>query len=222
MNILAIGDTHIPFEHKNYLEFCKETQKRFKCEKVVHIGDIVDNHACSFHEHNPNGYSPLDELRKSKQTLLAWKRAFPELFICKGNHDILVDRKAIAEGLPEAYLRGIEEVFEFPAKWKYEWKHFFFGVCFEHGTGYGGLYPHLNVAKNNRCKSVIGHCHSVGGSQYTANDKDMIWGLSTGCGIDRMKYAFWYGRDFKYKPVLGCGVVLNDGKEAHFIPMKGT
>lgn len=43
MNVLVIGDTHIPFAHKNYLEFCKETQKRFKCDRVVHVGDLVDH-----------------------------------------------------------------------------------------------------------------------------------------------------------------------------------
>lgn len=219
MNILVIGDTHIPFEHKNYLEFCKETQKRFKCEKVVHIGDLVDNHALSYHEHNPNGFSPLEELKKTKQTVSKWIQAFPELYLCKGNHDVLVDRKAITFGIPEAYVRSFEQVLGFPNDWSYEWKHYLLGICFEHGTGYSGQYPHLNIAKNNRCKTAIGHCHSVAGVEYIANDKDVIWGLSTGCGIDRMKYAFWYGKDFKNKPILSCGVVLENGKEAHCIPM---
>lgn len=222
MNILAIGDTHIPFEHKHYLEFCKETQKRFKCAKVTHAGDLLDHHACSFHETNPNGMSALDEFKKAKKKVKEWKKAFPELYICKGNHDIIIDRRAISDGIPEVYVKGIEEVFEFPKKWDYQWKHYFYGICFEHGTGYGGQYPHVNLAKNNRCKSVMGHAHSVGGVHYLANDKDMIWGACTGCGIDRMKYAFWYGRDFKMKPVLGCVVILNNGKEAHFIPMKGV
>jgi len=222
LNILVIGDTHIPFEHKHYLEFCKETQKRFKCEKVVHIGDLVDHHAISYHEHNPNGMSALEEYKKSKKTLEKWKLAFPELYICKGNHDVLPDRKAITNGIPDPYIKSYEDVFEFPKKWYYEWKYYFFGICFEHGTGYSGQYPHANIAKNNRCKTVIGHLHAVAGVHYLVNDKDAIWGLSTGCGIDRMKYAFWYGKDFKMKPALGCGAVLENGKEAHFIPMRRT
>jgi hypothetical protein len=39
------------------------------------------------------------------------------------------------------------------------------------------------------------------------------------CGIDRKAYAFNYGRDFKDKPVLGCGVVLENGRIPMFVPM---
>ena len=222
MNILVVGDTHIPFEHKNYLEFCKDIEKSFKCDKVVHIGDLVDNHSISYHDHDPNGYSPLEEFKNSKSIVSKWQQAFPKMNICKGNHDILIERQFITKGIPRIYARQVEDIFDYPKSWSYEWKHYISGICFEHGTGYGGQFPHINAAKNNRCKTVIGHCHSISGSHYLANDRDMIWGMAVGCGIDRMKYAFWYSRDFKNKPILGCGVVLENGKEAHFVPMKGV
>lgn len=222
MNILAIGDTHEPFAHKHYLEFCKETQLKYQCDDVVHVGDLVDNHALSFHDHDPNGYSPANEHKKALKKLKQWYKAFPELSLCKGNHDILVARQALSKGLPDVCVKAFRQIWELPSKWLYDWKHYFYDCCFEHGTGYGGLYPHMNIARNNRRKTVIGHCHGVAGSGYIANDKDNIWGLSTGCGIDRMEYAFWYGKDFKFKPVLGCGVILDSGHIAFHVPMIGV
>ena len=220
MNILVIGDSHEPFCHKNYLGFCKEVQRKHKCKKVVHVGDLVDNHSISYHEHHPDGLSPFEEIKLAKKKLKRWYKAFPELMLCKGNHDILVKRKAITYGLSELVVRDFREIWEIPAKWEYGWNFNIYGVRFEHGTGYSGLYPQSNAAKSNRQSTVIGHCHSVAGDIWSANDKDIIYGLSVGCGIDRKAYSFWYGRDFKNKPILGCGLIEDNGKQPRFIPME--
>lgn len=62
-NVLIIGDTHMPFEHKHYLEFCVETKKKYKCNTILHIGDTVDLHSISYHEHDPNLWNPLEEMK---------------------------------------------------------------------------------------------------------------------------------------------------------------
>ena len=219
-NILVIGDTHEPFSKKKYLEFCYDTGKRFKCSLTVHIGDLVDNHSINYHEHYPDGMSPFEEIKAARKKLKEWYKAFPRVMMCKGNHDILVERKAITYGFSEMVIKQFREIWEIPDGWEYQWSYDLCGVRFEHGTGYSGQYPHQNIAKVNRKSTVIGHCHSVAGVAYMANDNSLIFGMSTGSGIDRQKYAFWYGRAFKNKPIIGCGVVLNCGKEAQFIPMK--
>ena len=61
-NVLIIADTHCPWEHPGYLDFCNDIKKRVKCTQVVHIGDLVDNHSISYHEHDPDGWSPADEM----------------------------------------------------------------------------------------------------------------------------------------------------------------
>jgi predicted phosphodiesterase len=220
LNVLVIGDTHEPFTHKNYLDFCLETKKKFHCEQVVHIGDLVDNHAISYHDHDPNGMSPKDEMLKAKQNLKKWFKAFPKVRLCKGNHDILATRKFLTHGLPTEYMRDFEEVWELPRSWEYRWDFYLCGVKYQHGTGYGGTLPHMACANANRQSTVIGHCHSVSGVNYSANDKSLIFGMSTGCGIDRMQYAFWYGKDFKCKPIVSCGVILESGRIAEVIPMR--
>ena len=69
MNTLIIGDSHIPFTHRNYLDFCKRIHKQFKCQRVVHIGDLVDNNSISYHEIDPNGWSPAQEMEKFTKSL---------------------------------------------------------------------------------------------------------------------------------------------------------
>lgn len=219
-NVLVIGDTHLPFEHKHYLDFCHQTARTYKCNQVVHIGDVVDNHSISYHDHDPDGMSPKDELHEARRRLKKWFKAFPQVLVCKGNHDVLANRKAITHGIPEEHLRKFEDVWEFPSGWRYEWHYVLGSVKYQHGTGYSGKYAHLKVASINRQSTVIGHLHSVAGVDFHANELDIIWGMSTGCGIDRKNYAFWYGKDFKDKPVLSCGVVINNGRLPILVPMK--
>ena len=103
-SILVIADCHIPFEQPGYLEFCLEIYNRCKCDIVVHIGDLVDNHAISYHEHDPDGWSPANEMKEVDNHLEDWFKAFPELYLCRGNHDNLVDRKGKTVGLPSRAL----------------------------------------------------------------------------------------------------------------------
>ena len=218
-NVLVISDSHIPFEHKYYLDFCLEIKDRVKCGTVVHIGDIIDNHSISYHEHDPNGRSPIDEMREADNHLKRWFSAFPFLSLCKANHD-LVDRKAKTVGLPERVFRPFRDIWGLPKGWKNEFSFEIDGVIYQHGTGYSGDNAHIKAAYNNRQSTVIGHTHSFGGVGYMANEKDCIFGMNVGCGIDRHSYAFEYGRDFKKKPILGVGVVTDKGKYAQFLPME--
>jgi len=219
-HILVIGDTHIPFEIASYLDFCLEIQKRVKCKTVVHIGDLVDNHAISYHEHDPNGKSPTDEIKEAKIHLRNWFNAFPEVFLCRGNHDRMVDRKGRTTGLPDEVFKPFREIWDLPKKWKDDFSFEICNVVFEHGTGYSGDTAHTKAAYNNRQSTVIGHTHSTGAIGYLANEKDCIFGMNVGCGLNRKTYAFEYGRDFKKKPIIGCGVVTDNGRFAQFFPME--
>jgi len=219
-NILVIGDTHIPFEHKNYLAFCKETQKKFKCDTIIHIGDLVDNHAISFHDKDPDGRSASDEIKLADRSLKKWYKAFPKVQVVEGNHCNMVARKAFKHYLPKRCFKNFHDIWNLPTKWEYAFDYFHYGIRFFHGMGYGGKYAHKNAINDNRCSVVMGHLHSNAGVEWTASERDILFGMAVGCGIDRNKYAFNYGRDFARKPILGAGVVLENGKYAQFIPMK--
>ena len=218
-HILVMGCTHLPFEHKDYLAFCKQIQKRCKCGTVVHTGDLVDNHAISYHEHDPNGWSPSDEMKQVDKHLKKWFKAFPKLKLCRGNHDGLVDRKAKTVGLPTRCFREYRNIWNFPTTWEdaFEWE--IDGVLYKHGTGMNGRYAHITAAERARQSTVISHTHASGGVEYLVSSKDCIFGMNVGCGVDRKKYAFEYGKDFARKPVLGCGIVMGRENLAQFFPM---
>ena len=219
-NILIISDTHIPFEHKNYLEFCKETQKKHKCNTVVHIGDLVDNHSISYHEHDPNGWSPKQEMKVADRHLANWYKLFPKVKLCRGNHDGLVDRKGKTVGLPKRCFKSYREIWTLPRGWEDDFEFEINGVLFKHGTGMSGRYAHVTAAERARMSTVIGHLHASSGVEYIASSKDCIFGMQVGCGIDRKAYAFAYGKDFPRKPILSCGVILDNGKHPLVIPME--
>lgn len=205
--ILVVGDTHIPFEHRDYLDFCIRIHKQLKCTDVVHIGDLVDNHAISYHEHDPNGQSPLDEMKMADKKLQKWFKAFPKASLCRGNHDRLVDRKARTNGLPERCFKDFREIWNLPDGWKDDFSFIIDNVKYTHGTGYSGRGGHLQCAVDNRMSCVIGHLHSFAGIEYSANERDCVFGMNVGSGVDRHSYAMEYGRDFKLKPIISCGVV---------------
>jgi len=218
-SVLIIGDTHLPFEHKRYLEFCKEIETRCKCGTIVHIGDLVDNHSISYHEHDPDGWSPADEMAETDKHLKEWFKAFPNVMLCRGNHDGLVDRKSKTMGLPRRCFAQFRDIWNLPKGWKDDFEWEIDKVLYKHGTGASGKYAHIQAAERARQSTVIGHTHSTLGVEYLASSKDCIFAMNAGCGIDRHKYAFNYGKDFPRKPILGCGVVTDNGKYAQVFAM---
>jgi predicted phosphodiesterase len=218
-HVLVVSDLHIPFEHKDAFNFCIDIRDRVKCGTIVMIGDLVDNHAINYHEHDPNGRSPIDEMREADKHLQKWFKAFPSLFLCRGNHDCLIDRKSRTVGLPERAFKPFREIWQLPQGWKDDFSWEIDNVRYQHGTGYSGDNAHLKAAYNNRQSTVIGHTHSAGAVGYMANEKECIFGANVGCLIDRKAYAFEYGRDFRKKPILSVGVVTDEGKYCQIFPM---
>jgi len=218
-NVGIVGDTHLPFERPDYLNFCIEIFDRCKCKTIVHIGDLVDNNAISFHEHNPDGKSPADEMAEVDEHLKRWFGAFPEMYLCLGNHDRLPQRKALFNGIPNRLVRSFREIWNFPLGWHDDFSWEIFGVRYLHGTGFSGQYAHIRAAENARQSCVIGHTHSTAAVNYLVSEKDRIFGMNVGSGIDRKQYAFHYGRDCLKKPVLACGVVTDKGNYCQVFPM---
>lgn len=217
-NVLIIGDTHEPFTKDGYLEFCREMQEKYNCGTVIHIGDAVDNHAVSYHEKDPNGMSAGDEFSLAKQRMKRWYYTFPNVKVCIGNHDALPFRKIFSAGLPKEWLKSYQELLESPKTWEWDFIHQVNGVIYQHGTGTSGEMAAINSARENRQSTVIGHLHTVCNIRFLASYKDLIFGLTVGCGIDHSKYAFAYGKEQPRKPVVACAVIL-DGKVPINLPM---
>lgn len=216
--VLAIGDLHAPFVRRGYLEHCLSVYRDLALDTVVLLGDEADNHAISYHDKNPDGYSAGVELSKAKKVLQKWMRAFPVAKVCISNHGSLFYRKAFTHGLPVSALRSYAELWGAPEEWRWETRHVIDGVQYIHGTGFSGPTGALNAAKRSRQSTVIGHIHAHAGITWTASSKDILFGMNVGCGIDHRAYAFDYGRDMPDKPIVGCGFVI-DGMPG-YAPMK--
>lgn len=218
-NTLVIGDTHIPFCHPGYLQFCVDTARQYRVKRVTHVGDIVDQHAISFHDKDPDGRSAGDELKAAKKEVRQWTKAFPRVDFALGNHDALGMRKAFTNGIPQAYMKSFNEVLDLPAGWRGDFEHIYGDWRLTHGTGSSGPDAAFKSAVSHRISTAQGHIHTAAGLKFHASSRDIIWGMQVGCGIDRRSYAFAYGRDFQSKPILGCGVVLDNGRVPLFVPM---
>lgn len=214
----VIGDTHLPYEHPYYLDFVYDTFEEYKVTKVVHIGDLVDNHYISRHQTETDAYSPIEEQEKARERVARWAEAFPEVTMLLGNHDKIPARQIASLGIPEVYLKSFSNLWGLPDSWVVQEDLMWNDVYFFHGTGSTGKTPAFNRALNNRLSTVQGHAHSAFGCMYHANQKDIVFGLDVGCGIDNEAYAFRYGKPFPKKPILGCGIVYSS-TQAIAVPM---
>lgn len=215
-----IGDTHLPYENKHYLKFCIDVFKSQGVTDVYHIGDLIDNHDLSFHDSEPSLVGATGERILVQDKLDPWFEAFPSLTLITGNHDLMANRKAIKAGIdPSIYMRSLPEVYKFPKDWKMVDEIMVDGVLLHHGHTATGQNGFRLDAKNRMINTATGHIHSNFGASYTATDHRLVYGLAVGCGVDVTSLAFAYGRHFKYKPVLGCGVIKNNGKLPLSFPM---
>ncbi len=200
--ILIIGDLHAPFVLPEYLEHCKQTYANYNCNQVIFIGDILDNHAFSYHEPDPDGLSPGSELKMAKKFIKDWYHAFPIADVLIGNHDRMASRKAMTGGVPSAWIKSYNDVLGTP-KWNWVETIVYDNVLYEHGEGGQAK----TKAKNNMMSSVCGHTHTEAYTMWFVGKKFRVFGMQVGCGVDSKSYAAAYARNFK-KQAIGCGVVI--------------
>lgn len=211
--VLVIGDLHEPFCLDKYLDFCVDTYNKFNCNKVVFIGDVIDNHYSSYHETDANGMGGSDELQFAIKRLRRWYKAFPNATVTLGNHDRMIMRKAQTGGIPKEWIKSYNEVLEVP-NWKFVPEIEIDGVLYVHGEGGNAR----TKCKKDLQSLVQGHLHTQLYCEYTVGRNNRVFGMQVGCGIDFNQYAFAYAKA-GLKPAIGCGVVIG-GKEALAIPMR--
>jgi hypothetical protein len=182
------------------------------------MGDVFDGHSYSFHEANPNEMSPGYEVEMARKRIVPWTKAFPVADICIGSHDARPFRKASSVGMPSTFIKAYNDIWGLPKTWIWDWKFEYQNIIFTHGNR-SGSYAHVNIARDNRKSTVSAHVHSSAGVHFLSSDYDLIWGMNVGCLINIKEYAFAYAKDYTQRPVIGCGVVLNNSTLPLFIPM---
>lgn len=221
-SILVIPDTHAPYEHPDTLEFLAAVAARYRPDTVIHLGDEADKHAMSFHMSDPNLDSAGRELEKARVFMAKLHAMFPVMRLCHSNHGSMHFRKAHSHGIPVQYLRTYREVF-FPQGGgeRWEWQHTHVlelpngeQVAFKHQPA-GAV---LGDAAHERMNLVCGHLHGKMSIEYARNTHEQYWAAQGGCLVDEDSRAFSYGKESKYKPALGCLVILEGVPQ--IIPMQ--
>jgi len=206
--VLVISDLHIPYHHKDSFDFLREIKKQFKPDFVVNIGDLLDFHAISFHEHNPDLPSIGDELTISKNYIKELESIFPNVTEVHSNHSSLVYRRAIKYGMSAQFLRPYGE---FLGTKKWQWVD---DLKLQMCNGKSVYFTHgksadvLKVSQTMGMCCVQGHYHTKFSIGYWANPDDLYWGMQVGCLINQKSMAFSYAKNFSTRFVLGCGIII--------------
>jgi len=208
MRVLTVGDLHNPWTRRGYLQFCQDLYYEWDCDKVVLIGDVVDLHAISFHQREPNAPGPLEEYERAYEAVQQWYKAFPNAKVCLGNHDLRVLRRARSVDIPDVFIKSHAEVWGTP-KWTWDKDFIIDGVYYYHGTGQGGKYPASNAVGKMLMSCVLGHNHTASGVKYFANPLQRFFACDTGCGIDDKQIAFAYAGDIKQRSIISAAVIID-------------
>lgn len=214
MTTLVISDTHFPYAHPDTLEFLKALKQKLKPHRVVHIGDEVDHHAISFHDHSPDLMSPSNELEAASRALKQLAYTFPRVTVLESNHGSLVYRRASRNGIPRSVIKPYRDMLGLPQTWEWKSELIIDDIYFHHSRSGCALKSAQSLGLN----TVFGHHHNKMEVRYFKTPTKLLWGMFVGCLIDFKSLAFAYAKNQNFEPVLGCAAVV-DGKPCLF-PMK--
>lgn len=208
--ILILSDTHIPYHHPDLIPFLKACKKKYRPDRVISIGDEIDNHAISFHDSDPDLPSAGDELDESIAVIQEIEKLFPKVDILESNHGSLLYRRASSHGIPHRMLKNYNEILEVGPGWKWHRE-----LCIKLPNGQPVYFTHgknANVtilSKNMGMSAVQGHYHGRFKIEYWGNPERLNWAMSVGCLVDDDSLALAYNKNVLERPIIGCGAIVN-------------
>ena len=207
--ILVISDLHIPYHHQDSFDFLREIKKEFDPDFIINIGDMLDFHAISMHQHDPDLYSPGHELKVSRKFVNELESIFPKVIEVDSNHSSLVYRRALKFGMSKEFLKDYGD-FLGTKKWK--WTD---DITLTMSNGQRCFFTHgrsadvLKVSQAMGMSAVQGHYHTKFVISWWANPDNLFFAMNVGCLINQKSMAFSYAKNFRTRFILGCGIILN-------------
>jgi len=200
---------HVPYHHKDSIEFLKEIKKEYKPDTIINIGDLLDFHAISMHEHNPDLFSAGHELKEAKKYIKQLEDIFPKMVEVDSNHSSLVYRRALKFGMSKEFLKNYGD---FLGTKKWEWVD---DLALTLSNGKRCFFTHgrsadvLKVSQTMGMSCVQGHYHTKFLISYWANPDNIFFGMNVGCLIDQKNMAFAYAKNFRTRFIIGCGMIID-------------
>lgn len=210
--VLAIPDQHYPFHHKDSVDFLSAIYETEDCDTVVHLGDLIDGHAVSRFESDPDGFSAGHEFEKAVDELGELYALFPNVKACYGNHDIRIASKAYSAGIPKAFVKDFSDIIQSPEGWDWQDDHVIDGVLYFHGTGFTGVFATRQMLLAKMQSVVHGHTHGHAGVIHIAQSTyppKHVMGMNAGSLVDEKAYAMAYAKHSRVKCSTGAGVIKN-------------
>lgn len=220
--ILVISDTHYPYSHPDTTAFLYALNDKHDFTRVIHIGDEVDLHSASFHEKDPDLYGAGHELSAAITGLGPLYSAFPRVDVMDSNHGALYKRKIKHHGLPESVLKSSRDILSAPKGWKWHDELIVTlpnskKVLFHHGKTPNALAH----AKSIGMSTVCGHFHTSFSIQKFQTPLTSGFAMIVGCLIDPKSRAYGYQKNQVFKPIIGCGMILDSQPRLELMQLKG-
>jgi len=214
MKILIISDLHYPYAHPDHISFLKEVKSKFRFnqkDKYIMMGDEIDNHSISFHDHDPDLPNPTKELELAIQNIKKLEKVFPKLDLLNSNHGSLLFRRRKFHRLPDYILKDYADILGVNQKnWKWH-DHVIYADKF--GRYYFTHNMNADCLKSAQALNYEGyiqsHYHSKFELKYFSSPEALRWGMTVGCLIDKDSLAFAYSKVNIKRPVIGCAVIID-------------
>jgi len=212
--ILAFGDTHAPYHHKETLAFLEYVKERYEPNRVIHTGDLLDIYSVSaYPKDTDHPDSWKKEIKQGRKFVTKLAKIFPKLDLLESNHDDRAYKKSRLAGVPREFMLPYRNIVGAPDGWKWH-RHLKITVdstreqiFFAHHKTGGSLI----CAKDLGCSCVLGHKHSTfGATSFKPTGKKLLWGIDAGCLISDKGAPYAYNKLDRGRPIQGC-VIIQDG-----------
>lgn len=148
-NTLIISDMHLPYHHKDSLDFLHALDVQYRFVQVLNVGDLYDHHRGSYHESEPDAYGEEEEYSIARRCAHDLQSIFPDMVITEGNHDSIPQRKLRTVGLPTSVLSDYNQMYGTAPTWVWKKEHWFSAL-----SGFPVVHPMI-LNRRDRWDKVI-------------------------------------------------------------------
>lgn len=212
LNVLILGDTHLPWIDWKVAEGAARFASDYKPDLIVQVGDLIDGYNWSRFSRDPDAPSAGREWADTLKAVKRFHGLFDPktmMYIIEGNHDRRYQMRAFEANIPSQLIRPLREVFPYPNwKWWVDQKHLKIdGVTYMHGDEGVGT---AGAKSRQQGRNVVhGHTHK-GSIDWTATSDSLIFGMEVGTLMDPASMAAKYAKKALLKNFMGWATV-SDG-----------
>ena len=84
--ILVYSCLHFPFHDKRVFDFLNELEREYRFDRVIDLGDTVDQYSFSRYTKSPAALSASEEIKRAKKCIATLGSIFPRVDVMSSNH----------------------------------------------------------------------------------------------------------------------------------------